>query len=32
MALNEARGVGPALFDRDWSRISGSWQGLAKSA
>ena len=32
MARNEARGVGPALFDRDWSRVSGSWQGLAKKA
>jgi type IV secretion system T-DNA border endonuclease VirD2 len=32
MALSEARGVGPALFDRDWSRISGSWQGLARKA
>jgi type IV secretion system T-DNA border endonuclease VirD2 len=27
-----ARGAGPALFDRDWSRVSGSWQGLAKGA
>jgi type IV secretion system T-DNA border endonuclease VirD2 len=26
------RGAGPALFDRDWSRVSGSWQGLAKGA
>ena len=32
MARSEARGVGPALFDRDWSRVSGSWQGLAKNA
>lgn len=32
MARNEARGVGPALFDRDWSRVAGSWQGLAKNA
>ncbi|MFN3844340.1 MAG: relaxase/mobilization nuclease domain-containing protein [Paracoccaceae bacterium] len=32
MARSEARGVGPALFDRDWSRVSGSWQGLAKGA
>ena len=32
MARSEARGVGPALFDRDWSRVSGSWQGLAKKA
>jgi type IV secretion system T-DNA border endonuclease VirD2 len=32
MALSEVRGVGPALFDRDWSRVSGSWQGLAKKA
>lgn len=32
MARSEARGVGPALFDRDWSRVSGSWQGLAKTA
>jgi type IV secretion system T-DNA border endonuclease VirD2 len=27
-----ARGVGTAIFDRDWSRVSGSWQGLAKGA
>lgn len=27
-----ARGAGPALFDRDWSRVSGSWQGLSKGA
>jgi type IV secretion system T-DNA border endonuclease VirD2 len=27
-----ARRAGPALFDRDWSRVSGSWQGLAKGA
>ncbi|TVS00824.1 MAG: endonuclease [Rhodobacteraceae bacterium] len=27
-----ARGVGPALFDRDWSRVSGSWQGLSRNA
>jgi len=27
-----AHGVGPALFDRDWSRVSGSWQGLARNA
>lgn len=27
-----ARGVGSALFDRDWSRVSGSWQGLARNA
>ena len=27
-----ARGAGPVLFDRDWSRVSGSWQGLAKGA
>ncbi|WP_439570116.1 relaxase/mobilization nuclease domain-containing protein [Roseovarius mucosus] len=26
------RGVGPALFDRDWSRVSGSWQGLSRNA
>ena len=32
MARSEARGVGPALFDRDWSRVSGSWQGLATNA
>jgi type IV secretion system T-DNA border endonuclease VirD2 len=32
MARSEARGVGPALFDRDWSRVPGSWQGLAKKA
>jgi len=32
MARSEARGVSPALFDRDWSRVSGSWQGLAKNA
>jgi sugar/nucleoside kinase (ribokinase family) len=32
MARSEARGVGPSLFDRDWSRVSGSWQGLAKNA
>lgn len=32
MARSEARGVGPALFDRDWSRVSGSWQRLAKNA
>jgi type IV secretion system T-DNA border endonuclease VirD2 len=32
MARSEARGVGPALFDRDWSRVSGNWQGLAKKA
>ena len=32
MARSDARGVGPALFDRDWSRVSGSWQGLAKKA
>jgi type IV secretion system T-DNA border endonuclease VirD2 len=32
MARSEARGVGTALFDRDWSRVSGSWQGLAKGA
>ena len=32
MARSEARGVGPALFDRDWSRVSGSWQGLARNA
>lgn len=32
MARSDARGVGPALFDRDWSRVSGSWQGLAKNA
>jgi type IV secretion system T-DNA border endonuclease VirD2 len=27
-----AHGVGPALFDRDWSRVSGSWQGLSRNA
>jgi len=27
-----ARTAGSALFDRDWSRVSGSWQGLARSA
>ena len=32
MARSEARGVSPALFDRDWSRVSGSWQGLSKKA
>lgn len=32
MARSKARGVGSALFDRDWSRVSGSWQGLAKKA
>ena len=32
MARSEARGISPALFDRDWSRVSGSWQGLAKKA
>ncbi|MBN8292510.1 relaxase/mobilization nuclease domain-containing protein [Rhodobacter sp. NTK016B] len=32
MARSEARGVGPALFNRDWSRVSGSWQGLARNA
>lgn len=32
MGRSEARGVAPALFDRDWSRVSGSWQGLAKKA
>jgi type IV secretion system T-DNA border endonuclease VirD2 len=32
MARSEARGVGPALFDRDWSRVLGSRQGLAKNA
>ena len=32
MARSEARGIGTALFDRDWSRVSGSWQGLAKGA
>ncbi|GAA0307841.1 relaxase/mobilization nuclease domain-containing protein [Rhodovulum strictum] len=32
MARSEARGIGPALFDRDWSRVSGSWQGLARGA
>jgi len=32
MARSEARGVGPALFDRDWSRVSGSWHGLARNA
>jgi type IV secretion system T-DNA border endonuclease VirD2 len=33
MARTEsARGAGPTLFDRDWSRVSGSWQGLAKGA
>jgi type IV secretion system T-DNA border endonuclease VirD2 len=32
MARSEARGVGTALFDRGWSRVSGSWQGLAKGA
>ncbi|WP_323019965.1 relaxase/mobilization nuclease domain-containing protein [Pararhodobacter sp.] len=32
MARSEARGVSPALFDRDWSRVSGSWQGLARNA
>ncbi len=31
-ARSEARGIGPALFDRDWSRVSGSWQGLARNA
>lgn len=29
---DRSRGVGPALFERDWSRVSGSWQGLAKGA
>ena len=29
---DRARGVGSSLFDRDWSRVSGSWQGLAKGA
>ena len=23
--------VSPALFDRDWSRVSGSWQGLSRN-
>ena len=33
MARNDGtRGVGPAIFDRDWSRVSGSWQGLARNA
>ena len=32
MARSEARGISPALFDRDWSRVSGSWQGLSKKA
>jgi type IV secretion system T-DNA border endonuclease VirD2 len=32
MARGEARGISPALFDRDWSRVSGSWQGLARGA
>ncbi|BBU59576.1 hypothetical protein KU6B_58410 (plasmid) [Mameliella alba] len=26
------RGIDPALFDRGWSRVSGSWQGLSKGA
>jgi type IV secretion system T-DNA border endonuclease VirD2 len=29
---DRSRGVGPSLFERDWSRVSGSWQGLAKGA
>jgi len=32
MARNEASGVGLGLFDRDWSRVSGSWQRLARNA
>lgn len=32
MARSDARGVGPVLFDRDWSRVSGSWQGLSNGA
>lgn len=32
MGKRLAHGVGPALFDRDWSRVSGSWQGLARNA
>ena len=29
---DRARGVGQSLFDRNWSRASGGWQGLAKGA
>ncbi|MCO8145895.1 relaxase/mobilization nuclease domain-containing protein [Rhodovulum tesquicola] len=32
MARSETRGISPAIFDRDWSRVSGSWQGLARGA
>ncbi|MCA0206949.1 MAG: relaxase/mobilization nuclease domain-containing protein [Proteobacteria bacterium] len=32
MARNEDRGINPSLFDRNWSRVSGSWQGLARNA
>ncbi|MEP3687028.1 MAG: relaxase/mobilization nuclease domain-containing protein [Sulfitobacter dubius] len=32
MGKRLAHGIGPALFDRDWSRVSGSWQGLARNA
>ena len=29
---DRVRGIDPALFDRGWSRVSGSWQGLSKGA
>jgi len=29
---DSARRASPALFDRDWSRVSGSWQGLSRNA
>lgn len=29
---NRVRGIDPALFDRGWSRVSGSWRGLSKGA
>ncbi|WP_306006443.1 relaxase/mobilization nuclease domain-containing protein [Aquicoccus porphyridii] len=29
---DRVRGIDPALFDRGWSRVLGSWQGLSKGA
>ena len=29
---DRVRGIDPALFDRGWSKVSGSWQGLSRRA
>lgn len=30
--VDAIRNIDPALFDRGWSRVSGSWQGMSKGA